>query len=592
MKHTPLLLLLAAAAITACSETDTPVEPPAQPSEPEIETPDFINIGRGFTSMAPVRESETNPTLLTDWENCPTIYLNNGPQEGVPAPWSNETDSDLPNTFCRDIKKSDGWTMLFHTFMNIDNTKEARLAYMCFYNIFTGYVKVLYHTDSHDIFDNALWSVLSDGFPTTSAMLSGCEYFSHPLSGGKNPGVWSITSDHPSAYHNSNTRLNRGWNGFEFRVGEYSPGNADGLLHFLAYNASYNDYIAFDYFMSIRSATASAANAAGLDIVGNFKTSANIQMKGGGASQAFGQFMETRAEANYQGFNGKDIREKLDKGNYADAIAGGLGYAFNALFRDYGSHGFDPDLFIHFAGTVNVQRTGLSPILSSVPHLEVNLKEVLKHQPLDALGVWTLKQRPTVYYDRYTHFTADEPQQQYAAGKTYDLRGTVAYPATVVGDVDIVFNPAIKPYITSYTVSTGIIDVTGGNRDLDNTGKALIAYNPDNLLADYGDIKAYGVSDGARDISGKITLPAGTTIGKDTDLYIDWGTNVGGNRAAVVTLTMNIDYNGRAFTLTESRVYDVTYAPTPADPATFNNPPHTYILNAAPNTPTGFPLHD
>ena len=61
---------------------------------------------------------------------------------------------------------------------------------------------------------------------------------------------------------------------------------------------------------------------------------------------------------------------------------------------------------------------------------------------------------------------------------------------------------------------------------------------------------------------------------------------IGGNRAAVVTLTMNVDYNGRQFSLTESRVYDVTYAPTTNNlPVSyFNNPPSSYILNQAGNT--------
>ena len=49
---------------------------------------------------------------------------------------------------------------------------------------------------------------------------------------------------------------------------------------------------------------------------------------------------------------------------------------------------------------------------------------------------------------------------------------------------------------------------------------------------------------------------------------------------------MNVDYNGRQFSLTESRVYDVTYAPTTNNlPVSyFNNPPSSYILNQAGNT--------
>lgn len=584
MKHTALLLFLAAAAITACSETDMPVEPPEQPSEPEIETPDFINIGRGFSAMAPVQESETNPDLLTDWENCTRIYTNELGKSGdclkVTPPWRDGCTSALMSPFSGDISKKDGWIMLFHTFLS-PSYEEVHVSYICFYNIFTGYVKVLYYLNDSNTFSRVVWSVLSDKYPTPTSLFSGSEYFSHTQSDEGTSSVWSLTA----ANESSERELSMGWNGFEFRVGEYNTDNGEGILHFLAYNAGYDNCDFLSESGSYSKGAVSAMNAAGLGISDSFRASANTCHTW--FNDAIMKFARDHHRDSYLGFDGKDIFAKVGEKDYAGAIAGGLGLVYKTLFRDGDEY---PIVKLQSPGAVSVRRTNGTPMFSTIPHLEVNLKEVLKHQPIDALGVWTLKQRPTLYYDRYTRFTADKPEQQYTPGKTYDLRGTAAYPATVVGDVDIVFNPAIKPYITSYTVSTGIIDVAGGNRDLDNAGKAIIAYNPDNLLADYGDIKAYGVSDGARDVSGKITVPAGTTIGKNTDFYIDWGENVGGNRAAVVTLTMNVDYMGRAFTVTESRVYDVTYAPSAADPATFNNPPHAMVLNRAANSPTGFDL--
>ena len=63
--------------------------------------------------------------------------------------------------------------------------------------------------------------------------------------------------------------------------------------------------------------------------------------------------------------------------------------------------------------------------------------------------------------------------------------------------------------------------------------------------------------------------------------YVDWGENVGGNRAAVVTLTMNVDYNGKQMSFTESRVYDVIYEPYSPDwmVQTADNPPYAVVIN-------------
>ena len=83
--------------------------------------------------------------------------------------------------------------------------------------------------------------------------------------------------------------------------------------------------------------------------------------------------------------------------------------------------------------------------------------------------------------------------------------------------------------------------------------------------------------------------PESTPLTDNTTYYIDWGTNVAGYRAAVVTLSMNIDYNGKEYSFTESRVYDVDYAPsTYPNSSVVNNPPYSYLLNSSDNHFYGF----
>ena len=82
-------------------------------------------------------QSTTNPTLLNDWENVQMISLNTSGNHNVTVPWANGTASSLSESFRKDIKKGDGWVMLFHTFKQ--KGLDEKQNYMCFYNQFTGY---------------------------------------------------------------------------------------------------------------------------------------------------------------------------------------------------------------------------------------------------------------------------------------------------------------------------------------------------------------------------------------------------------------------------------------------------------------------
>ena len=75
-------------------------------------------------------QSKTNPTLLNDWENVQTISLNTSGNHNVTAPWANGTASSLSESFRKDIKKEDGWVMLFHTFKQ--KGLDERQNYMLF----------------------------------------------------------------------------------------------------------------------------------------------------------------------------------------------------------------------------------------------------------------------------------------------------------------------------------------------------------------------------------------------------------------------------------------------------------------------------
>ena len=93
-------------------------------------------------------ESETNPDLISDWENQETITIMDTAKDKVivDAPWVDQgASTSMPGEFRRNIKKKDGWIMLFHTFKLKTGTNSQN--YMCFYNLFTGVIKVFFYCD-------------------------------------------------------------------------------------------------------------------------------------------------------------------------------------------------------------------------------------------------------------------------------------------------------------------------------------------------------------------------------------------------------------------------------------------------------------
>ena len=90
--------------------------------------------------------SISNPTLINNWENVTVIRLNTEGDTNshrVTSPWTEGSSGPLSADFRNDIKSEDGWKMLFHTFKEIGLDENQN--YMCFYNMFTGYLKIFYY---------------------------------------------------------------------------------------------------------------------------------------------------------------------------------------------------------------------------------------------------------------------------------------------------------------------------------------------------------------------------------------------------------------------------------------------------------------
>lgn len=578
MKHFIYLLLLSALALTS-----------VQCSDEAMEFQEYH--GFGSRGIAPDEPSETNPTLLTDWENCKTIKLNqvspNWENIEVTLPWQNGANTALNSNFCEDIKSADGWTMLFHTFCK--SNVDVDLSYMCFYNKFTGYLKVFYYSNEKDDGTSTIWNLSSADCSTPQPLFADLEYFSQPIEGDNTYSVWSATADNMMS--TGHTGLSSGWNGFEFRIGEYHPKNATNKLSIMAFNTAYTNIKIDGVTESTTNGTITTTNSS--ESSGGKAVGALASLGGSKAKDLVDSIATKHLDKSFLGINFKNLLTSIAKNDYISAFKSGLGFIFKGLFKQTPTV---QEVKLQTNGTITLQGSAESPLTSSVKPLTFSLDSVLSNDNgTTALGIWNLRKKPIVYYNRYTKFENfnDFTDDEFAKN-IFDFNGAAEYPATHINnsDIEIVFNPDIKGYVKSYSATIGLIDVTGGNRVLNNKGKNIIEYNPANIIKRDSGKSVYGITPLKFGCYGLLcNCPMGS-IDENTEFHIDWGENVGGNRAAVVTLTMDIDYNGKHMSFTESRVYDVIYKPYSTSSMEWeaNNPPHSIIINQEKYQVFGFRL--
>lgn len=86
--------------------------------------------------------STLNPDLLDNWEQVEDIKLPRSGGTRVTAPWEDGFSGEISGTFGRDIRKEDGWEMLFHTFKSDEQMELTDN--LCFYHADLQIVKVFY----------------------------------------------------------------------------------------------------------------------------------------------------------------------------------------------------------------------------------------------------------------------------------------------------------------------------------------------------------------------------------------------------------------------------------------------------------------
>lgn len=348
-----------------------------------------------------IKKSKTNPQLHDDWENVTSINLND--KTSTKAPWSSDIMASIgiPESYRKDIKKADGWRMMTHTM--IDYEREPN--YIILYNRLRGLLKVFYyHYDESAVKNSNLVWVLNSN-KSTSILQS-----NQLVQGLFNSTNIAVTTSNVIKENLSNFgQLNIGWNMFTVE---------------LPYGTIANDPI--------------------FTISGHHYESSTIELNGDFSGELSINF-PTSGTSIFTA-----IKNSLEKLPGISTIIPGDAYKVMALMGDYSQY-VNPKTGQNVvkgtvAGRIKLtgkEFTGSAGTVRELPGIDI--KKMNKDEPL---GLWSLKESPTIIRPRYIlgdMELGDNPYPEHT-GILYRAIEEIEY-----APLQIEINPNIKNEILSYT---------------------------------------------------------------------------------------------------------------------------------------------
>lgn len=524
------------------------------------------------------RPSLSNPDLLSNWENLEEIVLSTERPIGggyrVGTPWADGIDSNLAESFRKDIKKEDGWKMLFHTFKEVGLSKG--LNFMCFYNQFTGFIKIFYYNEETKDSQGAQWYVkTSEGGEIK--MLDEATYVSKPASAPATNDMLILSNlcDVPT------TGIGRGWNGFELQV-PYTTDLRSMDFMIGAYEKHVTDYniLGKAYLSSLGSITTIQESSTGIS-----KMLANLA--GSEAKEFIDKLGEgVFGDAVILGKKITDLISKIPGSSYISAITKGLDMLFGKTTSVSTS-----DIKLTTTGTLEMSGTGTSETTSVVPTLNFNLYELLNPSTTSSnvnlvtnttstsghyLGVWTLEDYPEVSLNRFELILNP---QYISTGNGYRVYGDVYTPSVKKENYKVIFNPDILPYIKKYHVSVKYMECTKLNgevidgMDMHEYLQYPLIYNDDDRIFYETDSYMTNIIGGRYTVSGQQ---------QPMTCWLDWGDVTDGRWLAVIRVDFEVEYEGKITNIGQSRVYKVKFKVDDElsnMSETIHQPPYSVIIN-------------
>lgn len=544
-----------------------------------------INVATRGMSIEEDEISQTNPNLLTDWENIDQILLSTN--KYVSTPWVSGSTTRLPAEFRMDIKKEDGWDMLFHTFKRLGY--EEKKNYMCFYNKFTGVLKVFFYNETE-----------KTGGTKTQWTITQTSHLNEPLRILDVPNFFSKADDEDSDnvsgsvsitnnIPNEIQGLTRGWNGFEYQIPRYSSQSLDCEI---AIGADDITVINFEFLGSndqITTGTIKSVASSGKSAKEGVTT-----QSGSEAVEYINKIASSKTGLKDVAFIGERIGDVLKTGVSSDpytCISEGAKYMFGRSTATT-SNG-NSEIYLETNGKITLSGTGTTSAPSVVDPITFNLQDILKRNTTssqnvsssivnantdyEALGVWNIKTLPRVSY----HPAGSVFPTRITKYGNVEVKGEFTPPYFYNDVPEIIFNPAIKPYIKSYKTDIAIFNCLKANKK-EYLPQVDDVYGYTMLTPEYQDMEKEIYSfPNYFEMQYQTVFPPEMLNEEDTKVfYFNWGSILEGRLIAYVSVEMDINYKGKEFKVYETRAYPVSYCPFSGPTISeYHNPPYSVVIN-------------
>lgn len=517
----------------------------------------FVDLPITRAIVDSVNVSISNPDLIDNWENIDEILLNTS-GEAVTAPWCDGATTHLPSDFRKDIKKKDGWRILFHTFKKIGLDKKQN--YICFYNQFTGYIKIFYYYEGSAKSQGTQWFVRTGNGEKTH-LFSLANYIAKSDTAEANEILCSNMTGVPT------DGINIGWNGFEFEVPYCTDYKGiDLILGAYDTNITSFDFVGKEDLESVGTITTTNKSEGSSGLLRGIANLAGGQAK---------KFVDNIVEEADFGSKLTKIISSIPGAGYISAISSGL----NLIFGKTTTTTTTSDIKLSTTGNISLTGTGSSQTTADIPPISFNLYDIMNpnkkgkdgminhslvyniQQSNDLtehfVGVWALSTAPHIIYPRYTEVynkfwnigsSSPYPDKVYVSGKTLTPE---IYPIYVRSNI----NPDISQYLinTDDKVSIFRCDTLNGMAYKEGIRDIEAEYVGNNLL--YRDLdKCFYEAGNRKEVDCVGFAKYGASV-----LYYDWGVVLQGRLLCAVSVENVFSYDGTIITVNQSRIYEPQY---------------------------------
>ena len=343
------------------------------------------------------------------WEEWNFVVLSNG--QSVPTPWNPQfTTATSPSSILRDVYFVDGWDLIFYYLPGEPGIIGGNSPYLIFHNRYTGILKVFYYLTQfgHSPNNHGIWQIHTDE-PT--GLFAFQNDIISQIPDNKIYNISNITD-------NATKGFSTGWNCFQIELA-YDP-NQSGWMNIST--KVYND-------VKINFSGNLEADSSGL-----LATSTGNDNFGSGIAKAAGRSAENWV---LKKLNDKTILGIPSSywGSAASAIiSGGVGKIIGALTGLFKSDQSSRSLQLTTNGTFTATgdmtfeaTTGILPIKFSLDPNYVGY-----------LGVWCLKEEPTLLFSPYAIYNSP---QGYTTGYTREYKVDITNSRTA--NASILINPTL-----------------------------------------------------------------------------------------------------------------------------------------------------